>query len=284
MNLKQSLLQSWNTKQDKRVEFLIWAIWWNIDSLLDKKWNIDCSKIDKAIINNSFNLSQEVLALVKVNITKVRTIYAIQNQISYEIERCESFEQKVDVLRTLSKSLNINSMILYKVIINAESLEKALKVISKYWKWVELDLPLLNILFKLSTSLEEKEEILEKFWKWKQIDIYMLNMMLAHAQDLESLWEISQKYWELIWNKFNAVTLMILLKLILKTQEGLERKQSFFHTLELINNLQDDFNDLDKISFWRIIIGSKINYNSILKFIRDKKIEKLYYLLPERKV
>lgn len=225
---KQTFLQSWNIKQDARVQFLIWVVWWNIDNFLDKKWAIDCFKIDKAILNNTFNFSQDTLFQVRSTVSGLRSVFSIQSQISYEVEKCETFEDMVNVLKNRWKSLSINAFILNKVISRADSLEKAMKVISKYWKWVELNISVLNNLFKLSTSLEEKKELLEKFWNEKQIDIYMLNMMLAHSEDLDSFWEIVFKYWEWLSKKINAVTLIILLKTILKTPNFLEKKHQYY--------------------------------------------------------
>lgn len=280
---RTSFLTSWNIKQDTRIQFLMSSIGGDINSLLDGKWNIDCIKIDSAIVNNSFWLSQDTLSEVKNILNKVRSIFLIQWKLGCEIDKCQTFEEMLHILKKYWKSLHMNSFLLNKVISQADNLEKALKVIAKYGKWIEINLMILNSLFKLSHSLEEKKELLEIFWKGKEIDIFMLNMMLAHSENLASFQEIIYQYWEWLSGKSNPVTLMILLKLVIKWENCLDKKTSIFQILNIVQQLPEDFNDTDKISFWKFIFSSKKYTQDILDYIRNNKIERLYYVLPEER-
>lgn len=280
---RQSFLQSWNVKQDKRVEFLISAVGWNIDSLLDTKGDINCVKIDRALRENTFKLPLNVLNEVKATVSRVRNTFATQCKVSVEIDHCNTFDEMVDVFKSYRKSLNINVFILNKVISKADNLDKALKIVSRYWKGIELNYETINILFKLSNSFKEKKDLLEKYWQWKPLDIYILNMMLSHAINVETFGDIISEYWEWLEWKWNVVTLTILLKNVLRLENNSQKKYIIWEVLNLFNILDLNFTDLDQVTLWKLVINSRRYYKNILQIIRQNKITQLYFLLPEQK-
>lgn len=254
----------------------------NIDNLLDTKWDLSCSKIDRALQNNTYEFSPKTLSQVANTVQKVRNTFLSQTKLSIEIESCHTFEEMLEVLKGYRKSLCMNVHILNKVLWKAPNLEKAKKVLLHYGKWIVVNRHTINILFKLSTTIDEKKEILQTYWQDQESDIYLLNMMLAHAKSWEEYFDIASVYGKWLWEQVNAVTIYLLLKILFHSLDS-STKQDIPEILEVYTVFWFSFSDEDKVSLHNLVFQNKKYTQLVLDTIRNKEISPLYFLLPEKR-
>lgn len=146
--IKQDALKTGNSEIDTKIDFLLQAIGYNLNYILDEKWGINCNKIDLAIKENTYQLNPPTLIEVKKILTQVREILQKNFNISYELRHVDSIQEGE---KTISNYNHIPlSIISFNTLLwRCNGLTQAEEIITKYAQTLTFNFHTYTTLYKV---------------------------------------------------------------------------------------------------------------------------------------